>query len=82
MPSPAPGGLPDPGITHVSRVSCIAGRFFTAEPSGKPIIYDKFLLIKNIMQTKEIFIKITVERYTKCDKNLSLTKGKKLVSNV
>ena len=25
--------------THVSCISCIAGRFFTTEPLGKPIIY-------------------------------------------
>ena len=31
-PFPSPGDLTDPGI-----FSCIAGRFFTAEPVGKPI---------------------------------------------
>ena len=31
-PFPSPGDLPSPGI-----FSCIAGRFFTAEPAGKPI---------------------------------------------
>ena len=30
------GDLPDPGIEPMSTVSCIAGRFFTTEPLGKP----------------------------------------------
>ena len=34
---PPPGDLLDPGISHVSRISCIAGRFFTAEPPGSPL---------------------------------------------
>ena len=33
-PFPSPGDLPDPGIEPKSPV--LAGRFFTAEPSGKP----------------------------------------------
>ena len=37
---PSLGDLPSPGIEHTSPslqvVSCIAGRFFTAEPPGKP----------------------------------------------
>ena len=37
---PPPGDLPDPGIEPMSSalqlVSCIAGRFFTTEPPGKP----------------------------------------------
>ena len=37
---PSPGNLPDPGIKLRSpvlqAVSCIAGRFFTNEPPGKP----------------------------------------------
>ena len=37
---PSPGDLSDPGIEPVSvpleAVSSIAGRFFTAEPPGKP----------------------------------------------
>jgi len=31
---PSPGDLPDPGIKSAS--SALAGRFFTAEPPGKP----------------------------------------------
>ena len=34
--SPPPGDLPNSGIKPVSRVSCIAGRFLTAEPNRKP----------------------------------------------
>ena len=34
---PPPQDLPNPGIKiHVSWVSCLAGRFFTSEPPGKP----------------------------------------------
>ena len=33
---PSPGDLPDPGIEPVSPA--LAGRFFTAEPLGKPLI--------------------------------------------
>ena len=33
-------GLPDPEVEPcVSCVSCIAGRFFTTDPSGKPYVY-------------------------------------------
>ena len=41
---PFPGDLPDPGIEP--RSSCIAGRFFTAEPPGKlfQIIFQYKLL--------------------------------------
>ena len=34
LPFPPAGDLPDPGIKPVSPV--LAGRFFTAEPPGKP----------------------------------------------
>ena len=34
LPFPSPGDLPDPGIESVSPA--LAGRFFTAEPLGKP----------------------------------------------
>ena len=37
LPFPSLGDLPNPGIEPVfSCGSCIAGRFFTAEPLGKP----------------------------------------------
>ena len=35
LPFPSPGNLPDPGIEPASPTS--AGKFFTAEPPGKPI---------------------------------------------
>jgi len=35
LPFPPPGNPPHPGIKL--DFSCIAGRFFTAEPPGKPI---------------------------------------------
>ena len=34
LPFPSPGDLPDPGIKLMSLA--LAGRFFTAEPLGKP----------------------------------------------
>ena len=34
LPFPSPGDLPDSGIEPASPA--LAGRFFTAEPSGKP----------------------------------------------
>ena len=38
LPLPAPGDLPDPGIEPVPPESLtLAGRFFTADPPGKPI---------------------------------------------
>ena len=37
LPFIPPGDLPDPRIEHVSPA--VAGRFFTAEPPGKPINY-------------------------------------------
>ena len=42
MPFPSPGDLPDPGIETTSPE--LAGRFFTIEPPGKPIIIVDFLL--------------------------------------
>ena len=42
LPFPSPGDLPDLGIKPVSPVSpALAGRFFTAEPSGSP---TKFII--------------------------------------
>ena len=38
---PSPGNLSDPGV--VSYVSCIAGRFFTAEPLGN-ILYFIYII--------------------------------------
>ena len=35
LPFPSPGDLPDPGIKHAFS-PVVAGRFFTADPSGKP----------------------------------------------
>ena len=37
LPFSPPGNLPDPGIKPMSLVSpTLAGRFFTADPPGKP----------------------------------------------
>ena len=37
LPFPSPGDLPDPGIEPVSPA--LAGRFFTTEPPGKPLLW-------------------------------------------
>ena len=39
LPFPPPGDLPDPGIKPKSPASpVLAGRFFTTEPLGKPLL--------------------------------------------
>jgi len=38
LPFPTPGDLPEPEIKPISLAS--AGGFFTAEPPGKPQIYQ------------------------------------------
>jgi len=37
VPFPSPGNLVDPGIETISPA--LAGRFFTAEPPEKPLLY-------------------------------------------
>ena len=46
FPFPSPGDLPNPGIKITSPA--LAGRFFTTEPPGKPIIIVIVGLILNI----------------------------------
>ena len=50
LPYPPSEDLPDPGIEPPTfYVSCIAGRFFTAEPPGKPIeITGSWLILKEL----------------------------------
>ena len=43
LPFPCPGALPNPRIELVSLA--LAGRFFTAEPPGKPILRSSGLQI-------------------------------------
>ena len=39
LPFPTPGDLLDPGIEHTSPESpALAGRFFSTEPPGKPML--------------------------------------------
>ena len=41
LPFPSPGYLPNPGITLMSPASPASpGRFFTTEPSGKPVLME------------------------------------------
>ena len=40
LSSPTPGALPNPGIEPASVESpALAGRFFTTEPPGKPLLW-------------------------------------------
>ena len=53
LPWPAPGDLPNPGIEPSSLMSpALTGRFFTAEPPGKPNgeieIFKKFSYILSL----------------------------------
>ena len=46
----APGDLPDPGLKPMSPASpALAGRFFTAEPPGKPQIGHTWVF-NNVLQ--------------------------------
>ena len=45
LPFPSPGDLPSPGTESMS--SALAGRFFTAEPPGKPISHQNNYLKKS-----------------------------------
>jgi len=48
LPCHPPGDLPDPGIApscFAGIVSCFAGRFFTAEPPGRPLQWLQVLII-------------------------------------
>ena len=41
LPCPPPGDLYNPGIKPMSPVSrAVAGRIFTTEPLGKPLVLD------------------------------------------
>ena len=42
-PFPSPGDLPNTGIEprYWAHVSCLAGRFFTTEPPGKPKVHNE-----------------------------------------
>ena len=44
FPCPPPGDLSDPGIKLTSPVApVLAGKFFSIEPQGKPIVASKYL---------------------------------------
>ena len=55
LPFPSPEDLPHPGIKPLSpvRVSCIAGRFFTAELSGKPGKELIYIIFKGNQTTQQ-----------------------------
>ena len=49
LPFLSPGDLPDPGIKPTSLASsALAGRFFTTEPPGKPVVLLVFNSTMNI----------------------------------
>ena len=52
LPSPSPGGLPDPGIEPVSPAfPSLAGGFFTTEPLGSPLATILVVKYKHLSQT-------------------------------
>ena len=44
LPFPSPGDLPGPGIEPLSPA--LAGKFFTPEPPGKPLLESAFQYIQ------------------------------------
>ena len=58
LPFPPPGYLPYPGIKPASLA--LAGRFFTTEPPGKPILLDTTLQIKTEKLFEYIDLKIKI----------------------
>ena len=73
---PSPGALPDPGIKHMSLMSLpLAGRFFTSEPSGKPIygLYLKSLCCTSQTLWNYTLILIIVIIIIKSTKNVRFT---------
>ena len=48
LPFPFPGDLPDPGFKPASLV--LAGRFFSTEPPGTPLVGGHFLAFSNFWQ--------------------------------
>ena len=52
LPFPCPGDLPDPEIE--ARSPLLAGRFFTTEPSGKPLKTLIDFILKEILSLQEI----------------------------
>ena len=57
LPFPPPRDLPNPGIEPASLVSpALAGRFFTAEPPGKPIIVYEASNISNLAPRNSLCI--------------------------
>ena len=55
LPFPSPGDLPDPGIEPESPE--LAGRFFTAEPPGKPVEMVTHM-IKSHTHTHRVHVKL------------------------
>ena len=58
LPFPSPGDLPNPGIKLASPA--LAGRFFTIEPSGKPM--TNTLLYKTEIRLMDIGNKLMVTK--------------------
>ena len=58
MPFPPPGDLPDPRMKPAPPASpAFAGRFFTTEPSGNPVLHIRLVLYTGeakIEKTEEI----------------------------
>ena len=50
LPFPPPGDLPNPGMVPV--FPALAGRFFTTEPPGKPIVIVMYNIHNTIIYNK------------------------------
>ena len=72
LPFPSPGDLSDPGIKPVSL--CIAGRFFTTEPPGKPCMYVLVYVHMGVC----VCVCVCVWRERKKKKNLISENSKKI----
>ena len=56
LPFPAPMDLPNPDIEPMSPA--LAGRFFTTEPPGKPLLWYREALIDILLERLYILLKI------------------------
>ena len=53
LPFPPPGDFPDPGIEPT--LPALGGRFFTAEPLGKPVSLTELQLKEDTVSSNALF---------------------------
>ena len=61
LPCPPPGDLPHPGIRPISP--SLEGRFFTTEPSGKPLIEEEAILLEVWIVSHDCSNKVPPDRW-------------------